>query len=141
MDKKHEAMHNYILRCPYIRDLFYIYNNVADNSVSLIPVYSDDVVKWYIDGSAEKQYVFAIAVYKTVSDVPNTEENLEGLCGVQDFMDWIDEQNKNKAFPDFGERCTVESIKNLQDMPDIAGQDERHLKYMFQCRVNYIEAI
>ena len=56
-------------------------------------------------------------------------------------MDWLDEQNRQKIFPDFGEDCEVEKIENLQNMPNLAGinAEESLARYMLQGRILYRE--
>lgn len=41
----------------------------------------------------------------------------------QEFMDWIEEQNREKNYPDFGEQCQIKKIENLQNMPNLATVD------------------
>ncbi len=139
MANKHQAMYEYILQNETIQKLFYLTNEAQDNSVTITPVYSDEVIKQYIDGTAERQYDFAVALYKNLSDVPFDMENLVSMTEAQSFMDWIDAQDAAGNFPDFGQACTVTKIRNLQDMPGVAGEDGKHIKYLFQCRVEYTE--
>ena len=67
--------------------------------------------------------------------------NLQAMNFAQEFMDWIEKQNKDKNFPDFGEKCQVKKIENLQNMPNLAAVDWENMKaqYMIQCRVLYFE--
>lgn len=139
MNNKHQAMVEYILQNETIKNFFYLVNAVQNNSITLTPVYSDEVVSQYIDGTAQRQYDFAVAIYRDISDVACDTENLVSMSEAQRFMDWIDAQDRAHNYPDFGLDCTVTRIRNLQDMPSVAGQDERHIRYLFQCRVEYIE--
>lgn len=139
MANKHQVMYDYILQNETIQKFFFLTSEVQNNSITMTPVYSDEVVKRYIDGTAERQYDFAVALYKSLSDVPYDTENLLSMTEAQSFMDWIDAQDAAKNYPDFGENCTVTKIRNLQDMPGVAGEDGKLIKYLFQCRVEYIE--
>ena len=90
-------------------------------------------------GNKTKAYTFAITVFKSLSaDV--AEENKENLKAVQEFMDWIDEQENEKNYPHF-ENAIVRKIENLQNAPQMSGYDEKNnlAKYMFQCKVTYKE--
>lgn len=139
MDNKHLAMQKYIAQYPDAEKVFFNRNVIEDGNISLEPIFSDNTVKEYVDGSAIKNYDFAIVYVKNVSDLPNTTDNAEDIYDVEKFMDWIKEQNKSKNLPYFGENCQVLSIRNLQNMPNTSEQDERHTRYMFLCRVEYFE--
>lgn len=56
-------------------------------------------------------------------------------------MDWLDQQNDSKDFPDFGEECEIQKMENLQNMPNLSGvnQDGTMARYMIQARVIYKE--
>lgn len=116
--------------------------NFADNSpdsVSFLTNYSGKIVKKYLR-AADKEYGFTILItwhYSAETD----DLNLQAMNFVQNFMDWIEEQNRLKNFPDFGERCQVKKIENLQNMPNLASVDWENMtaQYMIQCRVLYFE--
>ena len=78
--------------------------NFADDSpdgISFLTNYSGKIVKKYLR-AADKEYGFSILInwhYSTETD----DLNLQAMNFAQEFMDWIDEQNRNKKFPDFGE--------------------------------------
>ena len=59
----------------------------------------------------------------------------------QEFIDWIDERDKKKNYPDFGDKCQIKKIENLQNMPNLASVDWENMiaQYMLQCRVIYFE--
>lgn len=116
--------------------------NFSDDSVdsiSFLTNYSGKVVKSYLRG-AEKAYEFTIMItwnYSTETD----DLNMQAMNFAQEFMDWIDQQNREKKFPDFGNKCQVKKIENLQNMPNLAAVDWENMtaQYMIQCRVLYFE--
>lgn len=111
----------------------------SNDSVALITNYSDKVVKKFITRDVQKQYGFTILITKAYSS-DDDDLNLEAMNFAQAFMDWIDEQNEKKEFPDFGERCTVEKMENLQNMPNLSGiSKEGTARYMIQARILYRE--
>ena len=62
-----------------------------------------------------------IAVVK-LPDYPN--ENMSDLTDIQGLIDWINEQDELRNFPDFGEDCIVETISTTTDEPSFDGIDE-----------------
>lgn len=140
---KHDAMKAYFE--PVVTELAntvlnYNFSPDSPDGISFLTEYADKVVKRYIRIGAEKAYGFAILVTKAYST--NCDDlNLEAMNFVQGLMDWLDEQNRNKVFPDFGDKCTVKKIENLQNMPNLAevNPEEGVARYMFQCRVVYFE--
>lgn len=140
---KHDAVKGYfepkILEMAK-RNLGFNYSPESRDSISLITNYSDKVVKKYITGKVQKQYGFTIIIVKSYSS-DDDDLNIEAMNFAQEFMDWLDAQNEKKDFPDFGEKCTVEKIENLQNMPNLAGINEKEglARYMIQARIVYTE--
>lgn len=140
---KHEAVKAYFE--PKIleivkKKLGFNFSPESNDSISLITNYSDKVVKEFITGKVQKQYGFTIIIVKSYSS-DEDDLNIEAMNFAQEFMDWIDTQNKKKEFPDFGENCTIEKIENIQNMPNLAGVNEKEslARYMIQARILYTE--
>ena len=139
---KHEAMKYYVQE--KVEELAkglvsFNYANDSPFSISFLTNYSGKVVKKYIR-AADKEYGFSILAtwpFSTVSD----ELNMQAMVFVQSFMDWIEEQNEKKNFPDFGRECQVKKVENLQNMPSLAAVDWENMRaqYVIRCRVLYFE--
>lgn len=112
----------------------------SPDSISMITRYSDKVVRSFITGDSEKEYGFSIIIVKQYS-TDTDDLNLEAMNFAQAFMEWLDEQNKNRTFPDFGKNCEVLKIENLQNMPNLAGinAEASLARYMIQGRILYRE--
>ena len=112
----------------------------SPNSISLLTNYSDKGRKKYITGDALKEYGFSIIIVKEYSS-ESDDLNLEAMNFAQTFMEWLEEQNEKKEYPDFGENCTIEKMENLQNMPNLSGVNyEAGLaRYMIQVRIIYTE--
>ena len=67
--------------------------------------------------------------------------NLTAMNFAQAFMDWLEEQNKKRNYPEFPNNCQMKKIENLQNMPNLAGVNAKEglAWYMLQCRVVYFE--
>lgn len=143
MMTKHDAMVEYM--SPKVEELVgrLLNFNVSpgeEGNISFLTNYSDKLRKKYIRVGAEKEYGFTVVITRTFSE--GTDDlNLDAMNFSQEFMDWIDEQDKKKIFPDFGEKCQVKKIENLQNMPNLASVDWENMiaQYMLQCRVIYFE--
>lgn len=140
---KHDAVKAYFE--PKIEELAgsmlnFNFSPESPDKISLITNYSDKVIKNYITGDKQKEYGFSIMIIKPYSSEED-DLNLEAMNFAQAFMDWLDEQNGKREYPDFGENCTVEKIENLQNMPNLSGVNyEAGLaRYMIQARIIYTE--
>lgn len=110
------------------------------DSFSMVTNYSDKVVKEFINGNARKAYGFTIIIVKAYSTQMD-DLNIECMNFVQEFMDWVEAENRAKNYPDFGSACEIERMEVLQNMPNLAGiNTEAGLaRYMVQCKITYLE--
>lgn len=139
---KHEIMKSYVEEkitelCDAV--LTFNYADGAAHSVAFLTNYAGKILKKYVR-AADKEYGFTILItwhYSSELD----DLNLQAMNLGQLFMDWIDEQNRMKNFPDFGADCQVKKIENLQNMPNLATVDWESgiAQYQIPCRVIYFE--
>lgn len=138
---KYEGLVTFLKQYPPLNEILYFNKTqeIADTS-SVNTVYSDYAVQEYTCGNSDREFVFAIKQMKQYDSAGTSGINRQTMEEVQAFMDWIDEQNKKRNFPEFPDNCFVYKIENLQNMPEIAGTNDQGLaEYMFQCRVCYTE--
>lgn len=114
----------------------------SPDEFSLITNYSDKVVKQFINGKTRKAYGFTIKITKHYS-TSKDDLNLECMNFAQAFMDWIEMQDRERNYPDFGDACEIEKMEVLQNMPNLAGvnDDATGAIYMIQGRILYVERI
>lgn len=140
MDNKNTAMLAYLRQYPGLQSFLY-FNSMVDQigNTAVQTVYGETWEKKFVRGHGIKQWDFAV-VKIAQADTGTSDINADETQAVQDFMDWIDAQNKSQNFPVF-DGCKILSVENLQNMPNFAGIDnnEGAAKYMFQCRVRYYE--
>ena len=140
---KHDAMVAYV--SPKVQELagrLLNFNVSSDkvNDISFLTNYAAKIRKKDLRVGAEKEYGFTIVITQHFSD--STDDlNLEAMNFAQGFMDWVDDQDRKKSYPDFGDNCRVKKIENLQNMPSLATVDWENMiaQYMLQCRVIYFE--
>lgn len=113
----------------------------SPDSFAIVTRYSGKLVREFITGAREKEYGFAVIIVKQYS-TDTDDINLEAMDFAQGFMDWLDEQNRQKQFPDFGPDREVLEVENLQNMPNLAGvnAEEGLARYQVQGRIRYLEA-
>jgi len=152
---KNKAMIEFLLKCPTIQEnpLFFNFADEEDGNNHFITE-SDSKKRTYIDGSELKQYTFTIASYSYISHnavvtdetslVLLSDENMENMTEVREkILDWINEQADEQEYPDFGEKCLIDSMETLSANPDIDGIDTSVnppiARYSVGVRVTYLD--
>lgn len=119
----------------------YLEFNYSDDysGISLVTNYSDKLLKKYLWGS-EKEYGFSIIIVQPYS-TDTDDLNLTAMNFAQAFMDWLEEQNKKRNYPEFPNSCRIKKMETLQNMPNLAGVNvkEGMARYMVQCQIVYFE--
>lgn len=111
---------------------------IITGTVAMNMVAGDRVTKEYIDGTKQKQCVFAIDMISEYDGSGTSDVNMDALAEVESFMDWLEIQNKENNFPNFGEKCITEKVEVLTNVPQLLINEQSQLaKYQFQARVNY----
>lgn len=149
---KNEAIINYLITCPEIRDnpLYFNFIHGNEDDKQIITTSNEKTIdRPYVDGSVLKRFTFTIIDFKSVAyravvkDGVHPDENVEDLLQVQNIIDWITEQNELKNFPDFGENCVIEEITTTANNPNLNGVDSNVspalAKYSISIQVNYID--
>lgn len=153
MIDKHEAMLNYLFTCPAVQNnpLFFNFGEAKENSNQFITTSNSETFgAEYIDGSRTKFYVFTLLTFKTISynavvktTGEYTDENLLELTEFQQVIDWINEQENIRNYPDFGEDCVVDSIMCMTANPVLSdvdtSQEPAIATYSITIQVEYID--
>lgn len=149
---KNQAVIDFLLTCPSIANNSVFFNAIQakDNTKEILTIPNDKSVhKPYIDGSVDKRYTFTIIDFRSISYNPlvtvqgYTNENVADMLDVQGIIDWIDQQNDNRNFPNFGSDCQVEAIRTLTDNPNLNGLDTSLnpvlAKYSISVQIDYLD--
>lgn len=150
MVDKNKAMVDYIKQCDTIRNnkLFFNFINVGDNNKIFTTIGQDVVMNNnYIDGSIGMQYQFSIIDFRSLNDLPiiqgKSHENIDELLDVQGIIDWINEQEEDKNYPNFGTDCVIQEIRCSTNNPVLNGIDNslspNLAKYSVTIIVEYID--
>lgn len=123
---KSQIMIEYLKTCPYIQNesLFFNFGTVENNAHQMV-TRSDNVQlqKPYVDGSILKQYTFYIDSFKAIAYNPVidgfSDENIEDFQSAEKLIEWIEEQNDLRNFPDFGEDCIIDEMYSQTARPEL----------------------
>lgn len=132
---KIELIKEYIEKCPLLKkgkiDVDYLQDDIDSYSIDRTP--SNPIVKKYNDGSAIEQITFDFTVQAPLSS--NTIDNLVNSKFCEDFMEWIEKQNKQRILPNIPEvqsiRCTSPGY--------ILQKTETQAVYIIQMNCQYYE--
>lgn len=137
-DNKHNAVWEWLLTCPYITDLFFVFTQTDDGDVALVP--SESVVEEYIGGGSLRNYDVALTGFSSNTFEPNEMETISNLVDFEKLGLWVEEQNDNRNFPEFPEGSTVQEIRVLPNEAGfVVAQDEHGCKFMLQFQIEYLK--
>lgn len=154
MVDKNQAVINFLMQCPQIRDNPTYFNftdaNAEGNSKSIITSANDKSIdRTYVDGSVLKRFTFTIIDFKSVSYQALTtvaglsNENVEDMMDVQSIMDWVEEQADNRNYPDFGQDCVMDNMRTATNAPNLNGVDTNSrpslAKYSMSIIIDYLD--
>jgi hypothetical protein len=105
-----------------------------DTAYMIEAVPAPPVIKSYINGDAEKQFVFAFSTRESYG--ANAEQNLANLETLDSLAEWFDECSKNANLPEIGEGAEALRYEVLS-----TGYAYRtsvnQAQYRMQCRLVY----
>ena len=149
---KNQAIINYLITCPQIQNnpLYFNFIHGKEDDKQIITTANEKSInRPYIDGSVLKQFTFTIIDFKSVAyraivkDGVRMDENVEDLLDVQAIIDWIEEQNEARNFPDFGEDCIIDEITTTASNPNLNGIDSNVspalAKYSISIQVKFLD--
>lgn len=127
---KNKAVLTFLADCPQIKDnpLYFNFINAKDNHNQMLPMANDKALeRKYVDGSQKRRYSFTLLTFKSITELALVQEedisneNIDDMLDAQGLIDWIDEQNEARHYPNFGEKCIIEEISTTTDNPRFEG--------------------
>ena len=108
-----ESVRNYILECPYLRDLKkanvnFLPKNVDNCSIEELPSPNGNVIKSYLDGTIEREFNFVFACIFDYSE--DLQTNIENSGFFENFQQWIENNELNEVYPKLRNGMTPISI-------------------------------
>ena len=149
---KNQVMIDFLMDCPTIKEhpLFFNFSQVKEDNAQFVTQAVDSMLsRPYVDGSVLKQYRFSLIAYKSVSYNPLVKlpgyanENIDEFEELQKVMDWINNQNDEQIYPDFGPDCQIDSMQAATEIPNLDGVDvsgpQSIAKYSVQINIVYMD--
>lgn len=149
---KNQAVIDFLLTCPQIQSspLFFNFTKADSESKQIVTEGNDTMLnRTYLNGDILKRYTFTIIDYRSVAyqalvNIQGyTHENVEEMLDCQGIIDWVNEQENIRNYPNFGETCEIEEIKALTLNPSLNGvQSSGSLnlaKYSIAIQIDYID--
>jgi len=149
---KNQAMLNYLFNCPTVQNspLFFNFGEAKEDSTQFVTTSNSETYgTTFVDGSILKYYVFTLLTFKTISynAVVKAEgypdENLLEMAEFQEVIDWVNEQEDERNYPDFGADCVVDSIRCLTANPVLSDVDSSQepaiATYSITIQVEYLD--
>ncbi|MEE0981168.1 MAG: chloramphenicol resistance protein [Acutalibacteraceae bacterium] len=134
-----ESVKNFIMTCPFLAELArvnvdFLPENSDTYSIEEVP--SQIIIKEYLDGSSERQFVFVFAARLNYSDELRT--NIDNSGFFEDFAEWLEKCTREEVFPEMKEGLTPSKIEAISSgyLFDISG-DLTKSRYQIQCRLIY----
>lgn len=151
-DSKEKAVIDFLCTCPAIQSnpLFFNFINAKSDNKQIVTASNDrNINRPYIDGSVLKRYSFTLIDYRSVSyqaivkSQIDANENVQEYVDIQDIIDWVNEQEEARIYPDFGNKCQIEEMRVVTDNPVLNGVDTQLkpalAKYSFTIQIDYID--
>ena len=140
-DTIHEAVWEWLLTCPHIRDLYFNYAAQKNGATVLSPLtaYRDAAVTEYTSQVSERQYDFVLVRFAVLSDAPNSDENMAVLVDAEQLAAWVDAQEAAGNYPALPQGCTPIGVSVVAPGKGyFAARSEADAKYQFQFAVRYL---
>lgn len=106
-------------------------------SVDTIPC--EEVLKRYLDGSARKQFQFAVASRRLYDQ--NITQNIESLEFFEGLTAWVEERAKSRELPEMdGGRTAQKIVVTSTAYPFVVSEDGK-ARYQMQMRLEYYKEV
>lgn len=135
-----KQVREFVKSCPFLvefnKGIGVDHLGVDDTSYMISPVPAKKILKSYIDGSSDRQYVFVFASREAYG--PDVVQNLENIGFYEQFEGWLEECALEKALPDLGEGKNAKKIE-AQSTGYLYNTEVGRGVYQIQCRLVYYQ--
>lgn len=114
----------------------YLPEEARTYSVDSVP--AEETVKRYLDGSAQKRFLFVLASREFQGD--NIQGNTENLAFYEAFSRWVEAQNRRpKHLPELDNGRTARRVAVTTSGYPFLVDDHGTARYQIQMRLDYFE--
>lgn len=133
-----ESVQRFLLTCPQLSEgklnVDFLPPEAAAYSVDVVPV--NPVIKRYMDGATQRQFLFVLASRTYYGDM--IRQQLNNLGFFEKFSDWLETQNRAKNYPDLGDNRTVRKLE-VTTSGYVFAPETNTARYQIQCRLEYFQ--
>lgn len=133
-----ESVRRYLENCPLLDggklNVDFLPAEAATYSVDVVP--ANPIVKAYLDGSSQRQFLFVFATRAYYGD--HIRQQLDNLCLFETFGEWIDRQNLARRFPDLGVGRIAKKLE-VTTSGYVFAPDTDTARYQIQCKLSYFQ--
>lgn len=132
-----QSVYDYVEQYPQLSSWLYFNTiNMAPYNASMITG-TDNLLKEYIDGSQQRQYVCQIAFMREY-DTGTSDVNMIAMEEAQNFNRWIEEQDNKRIYPIFNENDIIEKIEGTTQIPEMSVDNNSSIaRYTMAIRIIY----
>lgn len=134
-----ESIRDYLAGCPLLGDfkrlcVDFLPEDIETLSIEEVP--AETILRAYVDGSSERQYLFVLAARLFYSE--ETRNNIENSGFYENFAEWLEEQTEADSLPVLADGKTASKIEAMSSgyLFDVSG-DLSNARYQIQCRLIY----
>ena len=134
-----ESIKDYFMKCPFLDDLKeinvdFLPEDPTTYSIEQVP--ATVILKKYLDGTTDRQFVFVFASRMHYSD--ELVNNISNSGFFENVQNWLEENSENGLLPELEEDLIPQKIEAQSSgyLFDISG-DLSNARYQIQCRLLY----
>lgn len=129
---------DYVTQCPLLAKGFIRVDQLGPRPIEygIATLPADPILKRYVDGSSERQYLFAVTSreYYSIDMI----QNIKNSEFYEDLADWFEAQNKAENFPDLGKGKEVRKME-LVTSGYLYSTDRKTARYQLEIRIRYFK--
>ena len=133
-----EAVRGYLATCPLLAgeklNVDFLPPEAASYSVDVVPV--TPVIKQYLDGSSNRQFLFVLATRSYYGE--HIRQQIDNLGFFEAFEEWLAEQNLAGILPDLGDGRTARKLEVTTSGYVFAPETDT-ARYQIQCKITYYQ--
>ncbi len=132
-----KAIRDYFKKCPLLKsgkiNVNYLGEEPIRYTIDAVP--AAPIIKQYVDGGSQRQYVFVFASRDYYS--PNVLENLETQTFYDEFAAWIEAQNDARNYPVLPDEKYEALAVQVLTSGYAFDATTRNARFQIQCRLVY----